>query len=88
MRSPGSRNGVLPGTRIVVLWLFLLSALPIDYLQLNKFPEWFTTGVDKHYEVRNVIVHTQQTVSGKRLQEGLNLELKAGQEVRLVVREK
>ncbi len=59
--------------------------LPIDYPRLNQFPEWFTADAEKRYTVHNLTEEKPQTLSGKQLVGGMKLELKPGQEWRLVV---
>ncbi len=64
--------------------------LPLDYPRINQFPEWFTTTVDAKYIVRDAESGSEKTaiektVSGKEMQEGIPLDLRAGQELRLRV---
>ena len=59
--------------------------LPLDYPRINQFPEWFTTAAEQHYIVRNATGGTQDTFTGKQLQEGLSLDLQPAVELRLVV---
>ncbi len=59
--------------------------LPMDYPRLNQFPEWFTTKADQRYTVANVTVGGESVLTGKQLQAGVELMLKAGAEVRLIV---
>ena len=59
--------------------------LPIDYPRINQFPEWFTAKAERSYAVRNVASNTEEVHSGKRLQEGIGVELAAGEELRLEV---
>jgi hypothetical protein len=57
--------------------------LPIDYPRINQFPEWFTTGATQRYTVRNLTGGTVLEKTGRELQEGLAVDLKPGQELRL-----
>jgi len=59
--------------------------LPMDYPRINQFPEWFTTELEKPYVVRNLTAGTEATKTGRELREGLVVELKAGEELRLRV---
>ncbi len=61
--------------------------LPIDYPRINQFPEWFTVGADKNYEVRNIQEHTSKVYTGKELQEGIYLEVAPAKELWLEVNE-
>ncbi|MBI4607247.1 MAG: hypothetical protein HY721_35225 [Planctomycetes bacterium] len=59
--------------------------LPLDYPRLNRFPEWFVAEAGKSYEVRDASAGTRSIVRGEELQAGLAIELKPGEELRLVV---
>ena len=59
--------------------------MPIDYPRINQFPEWFTAKAEEIYTVRNVASSTEETYSGKQLQEGIAVKLAAGEELRLEV---
>jgi rhamnogalacturonyl hydrolase YesR len=59
--------------------------LPMDYPRLNQFPEWFTTQADQHYTVRNITAGGESVLTGRQLQAGIELSLKPGAEVRLIV---
>ena len=59
--------------------------LPMDYPRINQFPEWFTTEKEKSYVIRDVSTGTESKKTGQDLRDGLAVELKAGQEVRLRV---
>ena len=54
--------------------------LPLDYTL--RFPEWFTTQVDRRYVIRDVNGGTERTVPGKQMQSGVTVELKPGVELR------
>jgi hypothetical protein len=60
--------------------------LPLDYPRINQFPEWFTARAGARYEVRNAAGGGKQTRTGKELLAGLAVSLKAGEELRLIVR--
>ncbi|NQT86028.1 glycoside hydrolase family 88 protein, partial [bacterium] len=59
--------------------------LPMDWPRLNQFPEWFTTQADSRYAVRNVTTGGEAVLSGEDLQTGMEISLKPGAEVRLIV---
>jgi hypothetical protein len=59
--------------------------LPLDWPRINQFPEWFTVEADSRYVVRNIGSGLSTKHDGKELLRGLSIELKAGQELRLVV---
>lgn len=61
--------------------------LPIDYPRLNEFPEWFTVEDDAEYAVA-IDGRKPVIVTGAKLNEGIFLELKAGQALRLCVSER
>jgi hypothetical protein len=61
--------------------------LPIDYPRINQFPEWFTIGADKNYEVRNIQEHTTKVYTGKELQEGIYLKVAPAKELWMEVNE-
>jgi hypothetical protein len=59
--------------------------LPLDCTRINQFPEWFTTGTDRLYAVRDVAMMRQNELTGKELQSGVDIRLRPGVEVRLRV---
>jgi hypothetical protein len=59
--------------------------LPLDYPRINQFPEWFTTQADQKYTLRDMAGGAPRTLSGKELQDGVPVELKAGETVRWFV---
>ena len=59
--------------------------LPMDYPRLNQFCQWFTTEAEQRYAVRNVTDGGESVLTGKQLQAGVELTLKPGAEVRLIV---
>jgi hypothetical protein len=55
---------------------------------MNTLPEWFTVDPGRRYAVRRVRNGTpgpERTFSGKELHQGLAVEARAGDEVRLLV---
>ncbi|MFZ2642478.1 MAG: hypothetical protein WA117_15895 [Verrucomicrobiia bacterium] len=60
--------------------------LPLDYPRINQFPEWFTAQAGAHYEVNNVAGDEEQICTGKALLNGFAVSLKAGEELRLIVK--
>lgn len=56
--------------------------LPLDYPRINQLPEWFTTEADRRYRVQIPGGQTGQALSGKALQEGIELNLPAGRPLR------
>ncbi len=56
-----------------------------DWPRMNTLPEWFTVEAEKHYAVKDLAGGAAKTCAGKQLQEGLPVELKAGQEMILLV---
>ncbi len=61
--------------------------LPIDYPRLNQFPEWFTTEKGADYTIRNLTSGTEAQQSGEELRAGMPVQLPAGVELRLVVKQ-
>lgn len=59
--------------------------LPVDYPRINQFPEWFTVEAEKRYVVSDLTEGTRKTSTGRRLAEGLRVELGGGVEKRLTV---
>jgi hypothetical protein len=60
--------------------------LPLDYPRINQFPEWFTARADARYELRDAATGKKRTLGGKELLDGVAVSLKAGEEVRLIVK--
>ena len=60
--------------------------LPLDYPRINQFPEWYTVQAGGRYTVGGAAGGKQETLTGKRLQQGLEVKLAAGVETRLVVK--
>ncbi len=59
--------------------------LPLDYPRLNQFPEWFTTEAGTKYTVRDVGAGRQADFTGKQMHNGMEVSLKPGAGVRLIV---
>jgi hypothetical protein len=60
--------------------------LPLDYPRINQFPEWFTAQAGNRYEVSSATNNDKRVCDGKELIEGIPVSLKAGEELRLVVK--
>ena len=60
--------------------------LPIDYPRINQFPEWFTADENKSYSLVSTEISVSGEYSGKQLQEGINLKLKAGEKMVISVK--
>ncbi len=58
-----------------------------DWPRMNTMPEWFTVEFDKKYALMSVGEAKENHYTGKQLHEGIPIEIKAGQEVKLVLRE-
>ncbi|MCY2950854.1 MAG: hypothetical protein NTU53_02625 [Planctomycetota bacterium] len=56
--------------------------LPLDYPRINQFAEWFVVEEGGRYGVKDVVSGKQRVVSGKEMAEGVEVELKAGEEMR------
>ncbi len=58
-----------------------------DWPRMNCVPEWFTVEPDSEHRYRVTIVdaNTEETVTGKRLREGLPIRVAPGRPLRLVV---
>lgn len=57
-----------------------------DWPRMNTMPEWFTVEFNKKYIVKNISDGTKKTYTGKQLQKGLPVELKASQEILLLIK--
>ena len=55
--------------------------MPLDWPRINQFPEWFTVEDGCKYRIGNKVY------SGQTMAEGIEIELKAGQQKRLTVEE-
>lgn len=58
---------------------------PIDYPRINQFPEWFTAEAGRSFEVLRPGDDEAAVHDGEKLVAGLNVDLKPGQEIRLVI---
>lgn len=56
-----------------------------DWPRMNTMPEWFIVELDRLYNVKEFSKKSAQEYSGKQLHEGLNVELKAGEEKVILV---
>lgn len=59
--------------------------LPIDYPRINQFPEWFTADGEAYYRVSQVGTAESQELPGKKLWEGLPIDLRPEAPLCLVV---
>ncbi len=59
--------------------------LPLDWPRINQFPEWFTAKPEKRYELLDLTLNTQKTLTGKQLAEGIAIGLDANAEKHIVV---
>ena len=65
--------------------------MPVDYPRINSFSEWFTVDVNKEYmliELDNVGSQNKLIVKGTELINGLQLNLKTGEEKRFIIEKK
>jgi hypothetical protein len=60
--------------------------LPVDYPRLNQFPEWFTVDPKATYRVQINGQDAEQTLSGKRLHEGLPIQVDQDQWLQVSIR--
>ncbi len=61
--------------------------LPIDWPRINQFPEWFTVDAGSRYVLDLASGETLGPFTGQQLRDGIELDLKAGEEKRFVIRE-
>ncbi len=59
--------------------------MPIDWPRINQFPEWFTVDAKKKYRVLDENGRLRFDVTGDELLKGIQIEVKAGAEVRMIV---
>ena len=59
--------------------------LPADWPRINSYPEWFTVDESASYGVIDVQTGKVRRVSGAELAKGLPIELRRGDQMRLVV---
>ena len=57
-----------------------------DWPRMNTLPEWFTVVGDKSYTVRDLPGGIETSSTGKQLQKGLPVQLRAGEEKLLLVK--
>ncbi len=60
--------------------------LPIDYPRINQFPEWFTVGSEKNYQIQINDQTGSRTISGRELVDGLEIALEPNKEMRIIVK--
>ena len=58
-----------------------------DWPRMNTIPEWFTVDSGKIYIVEKVVTGSQKTYTGAQLHDGLPLDLHAGEECLLLIRQ-
>jgi hypothetical protein len=59
--------------------------LPIDWPRINQFPEWFTVDAKKKYRVLDQNGRLKFEAKGEELLNGIKIEVKADEEVRMIV---
>ena len=59
--------------------------LPLDWPRINQFPEYFTAEKGNNYTIINGSVKKELIKSGDELREGLDVKIKGGQELKLIV---
>ncbi len=59
--------------------------LPLDWPRINQFPEWFTANAEKRYHLIDLKTGAKTTLTGKQLNKGIPIDLKAGTEKHLLV---
>ncbi|MCX6334419.1 MAG: hypothetical protein NT092_08960 [Bacteroidia bacterium] len=59
--------------------------LPLDWPRINQFPEYFTVEIGKSYTIISGTDNKEIVVSGEKLKEGLDVKVKGGQELKLIV---
>jgi len=60
---------------------------PADYPRINQFQSWFSVKLDKKYQLTNFSRNNTKTVTGKMLSEGIEMDLKPGETIYLIVKE-
>ncbi|MBE0534171.1 MAG: hypothetical protein IH624_00780 [Phycisphaerae bacterium] len=60
--------------------------MPLDWPRINQFPEWFTVEDGSEYAVENVDTQSSRTYSGRDMQDGIEVRLKAQETLRLKIR--
>jgi hypothetical protein len=59
--------------------------LPADWPRINSYPEWYTVEAPARYRVLDVGTGRNRTISGAELAKGLPIQLRRGEQARLVV---
>jgi hypothetical protein len=59
--------------------------LPVDYPRINQFPEWFTLDPSRVYRITSSDNTINGSYSGKKLLEGIDLNLSAGAILKLMI---
>lgn len=59
--------------------------MPVDWPRINQFPEWFTADPKKKYKLLNEKGKLLRTISGEQLLQGISLDLKKNQMLKLMV---
>jgi hypothetical protein len=59
--------------------------LPLDWPRINQFPEYFTADKEKEYTITSNFSPKDQKISGKELQNGLPVKIKAGSTVKIII---
>jgi hypothetical protein len=59
--------------------------MPLDWPRINQFPEWFTADVGKNYAVHDLTHNSKKVYTGAQLQQGLPINLKRGDTLKLMV---
>ena len=61
--------------------------LPLDWPRINQFPEYFTVEKGSSYNISSNLSHKDQIISGKELMEGIPLKIRAGRQIKLIIRQ-
>jgi len=59
--------------------------LPADWPRINSYPEWYTVDATARYRVLDAATGKNRIVTGAELVQGLPMELRRGEQARLVV---
>ncbi len=59
--------------------------LPLDWPRINQFPEYFTVEKEKRYEIKLIPGKIDIFFSGEELLEGLQIKVKGGVTLKLIV---
>jgi len=59
--------------------------LPADWPRINSYPEWYTVDATARYRVLDAATGKSRIVTGAELVQGLPMELRRGEQARLVV---